>query len=152
MKIKLLIYSYITLCLVMVAAPYPAWAAPKETLTIETSQGKALFHIDLAVTPREQETGLMHRKSLPADYGMLFVWPQEKHVAMWMKDTLIPLDMLFINNKGLIVYIAPNTTPESTKNISAAVPVKAILELAGGTAEKKHIEIGDQVLHSTFKP
>ncbi len=94
----------------------------------------------------------MFRKTLPGDHGMLFIWPKDARVTMWMKNTLIPLDMVFIDSHGRIVYIAANTTPESTATITVGQPVRAVLELAGGTAALDGIKVGDKVIHSYFKP
>ena len=83
---------------------------------------------------------------------LFYQWPGTHRSAMWMKNTLIPLDMAFIDSKGTIVYIAENTTPESTNVITAGQPVRAVLELAGGTAKLSGIKAGDRVLSSYFKP
>ncbi len=114
--------------------------------------GAHRFTVEVATTPQEQETGLMNRDHLAPDAGMLFVFPSEQYASMWMKNTLIPLDMLFIDTHGAIVFIAKNTVPESLDIISADRPVKAVLELAGGTCDKQGITIGDRVSHALFAP
>jgi uncharacterized membrane protein (UPF0127 family) len=95
-------------------------------------------------------TGLMFRRSVPAGSGMLFDWGNEREMAMWMKNTLIPLDMLFINGDGTIRAIAENTVPESLAPISSHGPVRAALELAAGTAVQLDIRVGDKVLQRIF--
>jgi uncharacterized protein len=95
-------------------------------------------------------TGLMFRRVVPAGSGMLFDWGNERDMAMWMKNTLIPLDMLFINADGTIRAIAENTVPESLAPISSHGPVRAALELAAGTAEKLDIRVGDKVIQRIF--
>jgi uncharacterized protein len=125
---------------------------PTETLAIRTSDTLKTFTVEIARTREEQEQGLMNRKSLPDDCGMLFINIKDHVMKMWMKDTLIPLDMLFIDNEGRIVYIAEETTPNSTAVISAKRPVRAVLELPGGAAKKQHISVGDHVIHRYFNP
>ncbi|MCB1563960.1 MAG: DUF192 domain-containing protein [Alphaproteobacteria bacterium] len=105
------------------------------------------FTVELALTPEEQQTGLMNRITLPDDGGMLFVFEISGNYNFWMKNTLIPLDMLFINEQGIIQHIHHNATPGSLEGISAGVPVKAVLELKGGQVQAYGIKEGDQVLY-----
>ena len=116
------------------------------------SIGQHRFEVELADTPASQETGLMFRQSLAEKRGMLFVFPQSQISAMWMKNTLIPLDMLFIDERGKIVRIAKNAVPHSRDIISSDGPVKAVLELAGGICDKSGIQPGDMVTHAVFAP
>jgi uncharacterized membrane protein (UPF0127 family) len=95
-------------------------------------------------------TGLMFRKTVPADGGMLFDWGQPQSSEMWMKNTIAPLDMLFINADGTVRRIAENTTPRSLATISSGGPVRATLELAAGTAARLHIQVGDKVEQRVF--
>jgi len=122
-------------------------AFPASELQIQTQSGLQRFSVELALTPEQQALGLMYRSELPADAGMLFVHPEERPVHMWMKNTLIPLDMLFLAGDGTIVRIAEQTEPLSTRTISSGEPVKGVLELRGGTAHRLGIECGDRVLH-----
>ncbi len=94
--------------------------------------------------------GLMNRREMPADHGMLFVYQKPQQASMWMKNTFLSLDMLFIDEKGRIVQIIPSTTPLSEDNISSKIPVKAVLELLAGTCHKKRIAVGDIVRHEIF--
>jgi uncharacterized protein len=115
-------------------------------LTIVTHDGKShAFAVEIASTPVEQETGLMFRTSVPPEGGMLFVWQGERDSQMWMKNTLVPLDMLFIGADGSIKAIAENTVPESLAVIDSQAAVHATLELAGGTTAKLDIRVGDKV-------
>ena len=117
------------------------------SLAITTDNGPVTFEIDLASTPEQQEKGLMFRKSLPENYGMLFVHEPPRIVTMWMKNTLIPLDMLFIDANRNIVHIHENAEPESLTHISYPKPVWAVLEIAGGMANKRGINIGQRVYY-----
>lgn len=127
-------------------------AFPVDELEIRTSGGRHRFSVELALTPEQQALGLMHRSELAADAGMLFVHPRERLVHMWMKNTLLPLDMLFLAGDGTIVRVAAETEPLSTRTISSGEPVKGVLELAGGTARRLGIAPGDRVLHPLFAP
>ncbi len=124
---------------------------PKEKLVIITSDGvKHPFNVEMAISNEQQMTGLMFRPSVPADGGMLFDWGQSRDSAMWMKNTISSLDMLFINGDGTVRRIAENTTPRSLATISSGGPVRATLELAAGTAARLHIQVGDKVEQRVF--
>jgi uncharacterized membrane protein (UPF0127 family) len=119
---------------------------PKQRLVIVTRDGKRHdFMVEMALTEPQQETGLMFRPHIPADGGMLFVWPAEQESQMWMKNTVSSLDMLFIEADGTVRSIAERTTPESLAVIDSGGPVKATLEVAAGTAERLDIRVGDRV-------
>jgi uncharacterized protein len=130
------------------------WAQPqtfeRDQLAIETASGGQQFAVELAVTSEQRAQGLMYRQRLPADAGMLFVYPAARPVSMWMKNTLIPLDMLFIGDDGRILHIAERAIPGSTATISSMQPARAVLELNGGTAARLKIQVGDRVLYRTF--
>ena len=124
---------------------------PTEKLTIVTKDGAHhVFTVELATTPREQEVGEMFRKEVPPDQGMLFVSDFPHESPFWMKNTLVPLDMVFINPDGTIRAIAENTVPESLAPVSSHGPVLAVLELAGGTTARLNIVVGDTVLAKQF--
>ena len=117
-------------------------------LVIETAAGgKHSFQVELALTPEQQAQGLMFRRELAEDAGMLFLYRRSGFVSMWMKNTLIPLDMVFIAADGRIAYVAERTVPGSLASISAGEPVKAVLELNGGTAARLGIRPGDRVIY-----
>lgn len=123
---------------------------PHSVLEIQTSAGSQHFDIWIADTPERSEQGLMFIHSLPPGHGMLFPLPRPGVMRMWMKNTLIPLDMLFIDVRGEIIFIRHNATPESEAIITTPAPVitpvKAVLELAGGECARRHIEQGDRVV------
>ena len=121
-----------------------------EQLTIATAKGKVSFSVEVMRTDEERARGLMNRAYLPADRGMLFDFKQPQIASMWMKNTLIPLDMLFIRTDGTIANIAENTEPHSLRTISAIEPVLGVLELNGGTAARLGIAPGDRVQHPLF--
>jgi len=119
-------------------------------LTIESANGAHAFTVEIADDPEEIRTGLMNRESMAPDDGMLFDFGQPREAAMWMKNTLIPLDMLFMDPSGKVIAIARNAVPGSLRTITPGVPVKAVLELNGGRAAELGIEPGDEVVHPIF--
>ena len=123
----------------------PARAAPTESLIVHAGGSAYRFDIELATTPDQRERGLMYRKSLGANAGMLFMYPDEEPVAFWMKNTLIPLDMLFIKADGQIVHVARNAAPLDETPIASGQPVRAVLEINGGAADALGIKEGDTV-------
>lgn len=137
--------------LLFLLVPWSAWAVENTHLTIETVDGRSLpFSVEIAQTPEELTRGLMNRASLPADAGMLFNFAVDRQVAMWMKNTLIPLDMVFIQADGTITGIAERTVPMSLEIIPSPGPVRAVLELNGGTADRLRFKTGDRVNYSLF--
>jgi uncharacterized protein len=123
----------------------PTDAAEQQTIEIASKNGVHVFSVELAVTDEERERGLMFRKRLPEGQGMLFDFKREQEVSMWMENTYIPLDMIFIRRDGRIWRIAENTEPLSRAIISSGGPVLAVLEVIGGTAKKLGIAPGDRV-------
>jgi hypothetical protein len=119
-------------------------------LTIISATGPHRFKVELAETPEQMTQGLMFRTSLAPDAGMLFDYQQPTAATMWMRNTLIPLDMLFIDGQGRIVNIHERAVPQSLDVIAAAAPVRAVIELNGGTAARLGIEPGDRVVHPIF--
>ena len=128
----------------------PAAAAEFQTLEIASRNGVHPFMVEIATTDQERAQGLMYRKELPEGRGMLFDFKRDQEVAMWMKNTYVSLDMIFIRADGRIHRIAENTTPESEATIASRGPVKAVLEVVAGTARKLGIAPGDEVAHSLF--
>jgi uncharacterized membrane protein (UPF0127 family) len=129
----------------------PQPTLPKQPLTIVDDSGqKHAFQVEMATTPQEQETGLMFRTVVPADGGMLFLFPTVQPEPFWMKNTLVPLDMVFINPDGTIRAIAENTVPESLAPVDSGGPVLAVLELQGGLTAKENISVGDRVIAAPF--
>ncbi|MDE8349300.1 MAG: DUF192 domain-containing protein [Acidocella sp.] len=124
---------------------------PTEQLTIISDDGKShVFNVEVASTTAQQDTGLMFRPVVPADSGMLFPWPQPQMSEMWMKNTIAPLDMVFIGADGTVKAIAENTVPYSLKDISSGVPVLATLELQAGITAAEDINVGDKVIAKQF--
>ena len=123
---------------------------PAAPLTIETAGGPHKFTVEVATTPAQMEQGLMFRKSLAPDAGMVFDFKTPSMAMMWMKNTLIPLDMLFVDARGRIVNIHERAVPGSLETIGAAAPVRAVVELNGGTAARLGIRPGDRVLFPIF--
>lgn len=124
---------------------------PRDALVIRTADGRDHdFIVELAATPEERARGLMFRRSMPEDAGMIFDYGREARVAMWMKNTFIPLDMLFIDGDGVIRHIRENAVPHDETPISSVVPVRAVLELNGGTVARLGIGVNDRVEHKIF--
>ncbi len=117
-----------------------------ETLTIESASGeKHGFTVELALDDAQRQQGLMFRKTMSPDKGMLFDFGEERNVTMWMKNTLLALDMLFIGRDGKISHIHENAVPHSEAIISSRGAVKYVLELNGGSAKRYGIKTGDVV-------
>ncbi|MBR0741207.1 DUF192 domain-containing protein [Bradyrhizobium liaoningense] len=125
-------------------------AATFQPLEIVTKNGVQVFSVEMATTEEEKQTGLMYRKELADGKGMLFDFNPEQEVSMWMKNTYVSLDMIFIRADGRILRIAENTEPMSTKIISSRGPARAVLEVVAGTAQKYGIRPGDRVGHPLF--
>ena len=123
-----------------------------ERLAIETQYSRRIFQVEIAETAAQRAQGLMWRKHLPMGAGMLFDFKITGPVIMWMKNTYIPLDILFITAKGVILNIARETLPHSTRHIPSKGPVRAVLELPGGSAKQFGIRAGDRVDHAIFDP
>ncbi len=124
---------------------------PKEKLVIVTHGGKQHpFNVEMATADKQQQTGEMFRTSIPEDGGMLFDWGKPRPTEMWMKNTLVPLDMVFINQDGTIQSIAEDTVPRSLAVIDAGGPVRAALEINAGTTAKLGIKVGDTVKQRIF--
>lgn len=139
---------------VMAQAPEPTKAQPelpKEKLVIVTHDGKQhVFNVEMALTEDQQTIGEMFRPKVPEDGGMLFDWGVPRESQMWMENTLVPLDMVFINADGTIRSIAEDTTPRSLAVIDSRGPVRATLELAAGVTAKLDIRVGDTVKQRIF--
>lgn len=148
-SVPILLLALLTAC--SPAAPKAEKASTAATqqsallpLTIRTAKATHRFNVEVALTERQQEQGLMFRKSLAPDGGMLFPMNPARTASFWMKNTVIPLDMLFIRTDGTIALIAANTKPYSREPVSAGVPVTAVLELRGGRAAELGIREGDR--------
>ena len=131
-------------------ASAPVRAASFQPLEIVTKNGVQVFSVEMATTEEEKQTGLMYRKELADGKGMLFDFNPEQEVSMWMKNTYISLDMIFIRADGRILRIAENTETLSTKIIASHGLARAVLEVPAGTAQKYGIRPGDRVGHPLF--
>ena len=137
-------------CWALLAALPTARAAGQDTIEIVTRTGVHAFSVELATNAAERAVGLMNRKELPEGRGMLFDFEREAPVAFWMHNTYIPLDMIFIRADGSILRIAENAEPLSDRLIPSGGPVRAVLEVIGGTASKFGIAPGDRVTGAFF--
>jgi uncharacterized membrane protein (UPF0127 family) len=125
-------------------------AADEGHLELVTASGVHVLDVEIATTPEKQALGLMFRTTLPETKGMLFPHEAPREVTMWMRNTYIPLDMVFIRADGTVHRIEKRTEPLSERVISSQGPVAAVLEIAGGTADKLGIKPGDKVRHPYF--
>jgi uncharacterized membrane protein (UPF0127 family) len=128
-----------------VSAGLPASAADLQKIEIASKNGTHPFNVELALTDDQHARGLMFRRELPEGQGMLFDFKIEREVGFWMKNTYIPLDMIFIRADGTIRRIAANTEPLSERQVPSGGPIRFVLEVAGGTAKKLGIEPGNKV-------
>lgn len=148
------IVAFLFALIVSVGGPARAQSPPtfaRSELAIVTSDGRRYdFQVEMATTPEQQAHGLMFRPQMPADAGMLFDYGNERTVSMWMKNTLIPLDMLFIRGDGRIANTVERAVPGSLQPRSSEGRVRGVLELNGGTAEKLGLKAGDRILHPSF--
>jgi uncharacterized protein len=124
----------------------------RDTLVIQRQQGRDTFRIWLAETPAQHEQGLMWIRELAADQGMLFVLGEQREMSMWMKNTYVPLDMLFLAPDGKITHIINDAVPLSQEILSSGGSVSGVLEIHAGEAKRRGIKVGDRVLHRTFSP
>ena len=119
-------------------------------LVIETASGQLRLDVEIAQTQQQRSRGLMFRTSLEADSGMIFIYESPREITMWMKNTILSLDMVFIAEDGRITRIVANTTPMSEATISSRGPVRAVLELLAGAAQRLAIKPGDRVRLADF--
>lgn len=131
-----------------VVAASVAAAAPKlEPLTFETANGPVTFQIEVADTPQQRQVGLMYRRSLPEDHGMLFDFGRPQEVSMWMQNTYVSLDMVFVGEDARVTRIAENTEPLSTRIVASEGPARYVVELLAGSAKRIGLKPGDKVVH-----
>ncbi len=143
-------FAFLFTFLIFLPEAPSAVAQTLEKLEIVTASGPHEFSVEVMRTPAELEHGLMFRRFLPPDRGMLFDFKTEKPVMMWMKNTYLPLDMVFIAKSGRVVGIAENTEPFSEKIIPSGGPTYGVLEVNAGTAAKIGLKAGDEVRHPLF--
>ncbi len=141
------ILAIVLLCGAAANAPPPL---PVTTVVIDSDHGPVTFRTEVAADPASQERGLMFRTKLAPDAGMLFDFHKSDFQAFWMKNTVLPLDMIFIRSDGTISSIAPEAVPYSETPIPSAEPVRAVLEIDGGRAAQLGIEPGQRVHNAIF--
>jgi uncharacterized membrane protein (UPF0127 family) len=135
----------------LAADPVPASPEPAAgEVHVETVRGTFRFAVELADTADERARGLMFRRELPRDSGMLFDFGRPQPVFMWMKNTFLPLDMIFLDPTGTVVFIALDTRPHDRTPIGSDRPVRAVLEVNAGTAQRIGLAEGDRVGHPIF--
>lgn len=143
-------FKFLKLCVLAVLV---SACSPKDEnlskMVVKTQNGDVVYMVESATTKEQMSKGLMDRKELRADSGMIFDVQGTEEIAMWMKDTYIPLDILFVNKDGKIISFYKNAEPLSTKLIKPQVnePLAAVIEINGGDIEKNNISIGDTVRH-----
>ena len=153
MRARMMLAGWIALFMLTSCSPgaeAPQTGLPKTQIVIDTAKGPASFEAELATTNAAREKGLMFRTHLGRHEGMLFDFGREDVRAFWMKDTLIPLDMIFIKADGTISTIAENTIPYSETPVPSSEPVRAVLEIPGGEARAQGIEAGAKVHAKIF--
>lgn len=123
---------------------------PIESVVLESAEGGYLIAAEVASSPRQRERGLMFRHRLPPDRGMLFIYERPQALAMWMRNTYISLDMIFIGAGGLIYHIEKNTKPLSEAIIGPPGEGIGVLEVAAGTADRIGLAVGDKIIHQAF--
>jgi len=133
------------------AAQTPNVRFEKSDLTIESGGKRHRFTVEFADNDERRTLGLMHRRQMAADAGMLFDFKRDAPVAMWMRNTLIPLDMLFVDREGIVRHIHERAVPMSEAIISSEENVRAVLELNGGTAARLGLKKGDRLVHAMFR-
>jgi uncharacterized membrane protein (UPF0127 family) len=141
----------------LLAAALLVWSSPEaagamaiEPIEIVTATGAHLLRVEVARTQKEREKGLMFRASLPEDGGMLFDFHREREISMWMKNTPLSLDMIFVGSDGRVVSLAMGTEPFSERVISSGTAALAVIEVSAGTAKRLAVAVGDRVRHPMF--
>jgi uncharacterized protein len=149
-RLRYAVVAALALVLAALGSTGPVCALELEPLEIVSKNGVHTFQVEMAVTPEEQAKGLMFRRELPEGQGMLFDFHRDQPAVFWMKNTYIPLDMIFIRSDGRIQSIAEHTQPLSEALVRSGAPVRAVLEVIAGTAQKLGIASGDRVAHPIF--
>jgi len=154
MKKCIQLLSSFLLCIQLVCSGGPAFATLTESMSIKSGARTVSYSIEITQEPEERRLGLMFRHDLADTSGMLFLFDASEAASMWMKNTYISLDMLFIDKQGTIIFIAQNTTPLS--EVSVRPPdeligkTRAVLELKAGQVAQEHIKVGDKIIHNLF--
>jgi uncharacterized protein len=143
----------IFICALLSIAPLSLAAElPRDVVLVEAGASQYRFEVEVADDPNERAEGLMYRRSLADNAGMLFVYPRPQPVEFWMRNTPLSLDIVFIRQDGTIAGIAENTVPMSEDLIPSGEPVRAVLEVKGGTMRQLGIAAGDRVRNASYFP
>lgn len=135
----------------LLALATPAFAACEDTrVDVRGDWGQARFTVEVADEPAERSQGLMNRPSMPSGAGMLFVYPAPQRATFWMRNTLIPLDMIFLDSSGTVTHIHENAVPLDETTIDGGTGVLAVLEINGGMSSRLGIAVGDTLRHPAF--
>lgn len=126
----------------------------RSSLLIDSVTAGMCYHFEtyMARTDRQRARGLMHVPAMPKFTGMIFSFTPGQQPTMWMRNTLIPLDMLFLDGEGQVVHVAPDAVPQSLRTIASPVPARSVLEINGGLAAELGLAAGDRVVHAWFDP
>lgn len=143
--------GFATAFFVFLAGAAAAACAPNR-VTLSGDKGEVSFTVEIADDPAERSQGLMFRASMPMSSGMLFVYDQPETVAFWMKNTLIPLDMIFLNEQGVVEKVHENAVPGDLTSIPGGDNILVVLEINGGLARRLGIEPGTKMRHEVFDP
>jgi len=130
----------------------PVGEGPVERLEIVTASGSHVFEAEMARTSEQRMQGLMYRQSMPENHAMLFDFQVEDKVMMWMRNTYMSLDMVFVSHKGRVVWVAVDAEPLSERIIASPRPAYAVIELNAGAARAIGLKVGDRVVHPIFRP
>lgn len=131
---------------------FPTRAAGLQPLKVITAGGTHAFQVEIAADDHSREVGLMNRRYMAPDHGMLFTFDANSPQTFWMKNTYIPLDMIFISRSGFVTHIAANAEPLSERIVPSEGACAAVLELNGGVAASIGLKVGDRIVHSFFRP
>jgi len=147
---KIYIYIIFIICIAFNITNAAEVEFEKSTITIQTKNSEYIFNVEIAKTAEERSKGLMYREHLNQKEGMLFLYPKNQVIKMWMKNTFIPLDMIFVNNYGEIIEIYKMTTPKNLTPIGPDLKLKAVLEINGGLTTYLNINKGDLIIHPSL--
>jgi len=148
-------HALMCLSLLFAAAPVVITSGPAaklEPLTVESAKGEQVFSVEVVRKEKDRNRGLMFRQSMAQDQGMLFDYDPPQKISFWMKNTFIPLDIIFVDASGRILNIAENTTPLSLERLPSAGVARGVLEINGGLSAKLGIKPGDKINHAIFDP
>jgi uncharacterized membrane protein (UPF0127 family) len=143
------LFFFVATCLA-VTGPAGADEMRRDTLVMAIGDARHVLSVEVAETPMAKAKGLMFRRTMDEMQGMLFLYTEPQEVTMWMRNTYLPLDMVFVGKDGTVSRIAERTVPFSEARIESGGPVLAVLEIGGGMAEKLGLKLGDKLLHPAF--